>query len=106
MDMHADGIDGNSMAVQALNDCARWSDGAAGRSGTRGHAGALGRWAVGAAMVVSLSPRWDIVAVPQPGRSGDVLQVTGGQLVLGAVGPLHGLHPNARRGYNAQHQHQ
>ena len=29
-----------------------------------------------------------------------------GQLVLRAVGPLQGLHPHARRGYDAQGEHQ
>ena len=106
MDVVAAGIDGDSMAVEVLNCCARGRDSRAGGSGAGRHAGALGRRAVGATVVVAWHPRLRVVVPSCCGRSGDVARVLRGQLVPGAVGPLHCRHPDARRGYDAQYEHQ
>ena len=69
-------------------------------------AGAVGRGTVRAFMVVTLGPRRRALPVLRGDGRGCITFVLCGHLVLGTVGPLQCLQPHARRGYDANEEHQ
>jgi hypothetical protein len=90
------------VATKVINRRTRWWDRCAGRPGAWRNPGALGRGTVGAPVIVALAPRLKVVFVCHRAR-GCMLP---GTLVLRAVGRLQSLHPHARRGNDAQGEHQ